>query len=166
MVEAMLGLCICGILLAGIVTTYMFSVKGYQAVSNYRLIHASGRKAVDYFAKDIRGVSAINTYSTNSLVVTIPTTFSTSGSITATKTVTYAYSKGALYRTDSSTGFTDMLATNIYSLTYALFDHLGSNTTLISSAKGIQVDIKLRKYVISQIQSEDYLSARLDMRNK
>ena len=73
---------------------------------------------------------------------------------------------GALFRTDSSTTNTDMLATNIYSLTLALYDHVGSNTTLVSTAKGIQIDIKLRKQVISNIQSEDYLSARVDMRNK
>jgi hypothetical protein len=46
-----------------------------------------------------------------------------------------------------------------------LYDKLGSNTVVLSNAKGVQVDIRLRKYVINQVQSEDYLSARLDMRN-
>jgi hypothetical protein len=58
-----------------------------------------------------------------------------------------------------------MLATNICQLTFSLYDKLGNGTAVPSSAKGVQVDIKLRKYVLSIIQSEDFLSARYDMRN-
>ena len=47
-----------------------------------------------------------------------------------------------------------------------LRSHIGTNTTLTSVAKSIAIEIKLRKYTISQIQSEDFIAARLDMRNK
>jgi len=164
--EMMIGMTIGSMLLAGVLTTYIYLMKGFQAVANYREIHAGGRKAVDIFAKDVRAVSAITTFNSGSLTVSIPTNFTSSGTVLGTKTVTYVYRNSALYRTDSSTGNTDMLATNIYSLTWMLYDHIGSNTTLTSTAKGISIDVKLRKFVISQIQSEDYLSARLDMRNK
>jgi hypothetical protein len=73
-----------------------------------------------------------------------------------------------LYRTESATGDVDMLATNVYNTAvFTLYDRVGnSNSVTTTTAKGIQIELKLRKYVISVIQSEDFLSARLEMRNK
>lgn len=163
--EMMMASAIAALVLGGIMTTYVFSLKGFRSVSNYTEIHASGRKAIDVFARDIRAVSSISSFSASNLVVVIPTNFTSSGSVNGSKTVTYTCSGGALKRTDSSTGITSSLATNINQLTFSLFDRLGSNTTVLSIAKGIQVDVTLRKTVMNQIQSEDYLSARMDMRN-
>jgi prepilin-type N-terminal cleavage/methylation domain-containing protein len=166
LVEMMVGLAIATTVLMGVLTTYILTVKGLIAVSNYAEIHRGGRKSADTIAKDMRGVSSISSFpNPSNIVVVIPTSFNSSGGITGSKTITYSMSNGALYRTDSSTGFTDRLATNIYQLTFTLFDRNTNVTAQVSSAKGVQVDIKLRKTVISQIQSEDYLSARWDMRN-
>jgi prepilin-type N-terminal cleavage/methylation domain-containing protein len=164
--ELMITSAIGSITLAAILTTYVFSLKSFQAISNYSEIHAAGRKAVDHFSRDIRAVNNIASFNAASyLRVTIPTNFAANGAITGVKTITYSYNNGALYRTDSSTGTTSMLATNIYQLSFTLYDKLGNPTSVPANAKGIQVDIRLRKFVISQIQSEDFLSARLDMRN-
>jgi Tfp pilus assembly protein PilW len=152
-------------IVAGIMTTYLLSVKSFRAIGHYIEIHTAGRQAVDHFARDMRGVYAISSFSASNIVVSIPTAFSGSGGVLSNKTVAYTYSGGALYRTEYGAG-TAMLATNIYQLTFMLYDKLGSNTVVLSNAKGVQVDIRLRKYVINQVQSEDYLSARLDMRNK
>jgi prepilin-type N-terminal cleavage/methylation domain-containing protein len=165
MVEMMMGSAIGVIVMAGVFTTYILCLKQFRAISNYAEIHRDGRKSVDQFSQDFRGVRSISSYNASNLVVIIPTAFSTTGSAISNKTVTYAVNKGALWRTDSSTGKTSMLSTNISTLTFSLFDKLGTNTTTLSTAKGVQVDIKLRKTLMSQIQSEDFLSARLDMRN-
>ena len=161
MVAAAIG----SLAMAGVVSSYMFAIKGFRAISHYVEIHRDGRRAVDRFSQDMRAVSSVTSFNASNLVVRIPTAYNSSGNVISNKTVTYAMSSGALRRTDSSTGLTKTLATNIYQLTFRLFDKLGTNTTVLSSAKGIQVDIKLRKYVIGSVQSEDYLSARLDMRN-
>jgi len=161
----MVGMAIGVIVIAGVLTTYLLCFKQFSAISNYAEIHRAGRRSVDLFSQDLRGVSGVSSFTTTNLVVVVPTAFSVSGGVISNKTVTYAWKKGALWRTDSSTGGTTMLATNINSLTFSLYDHLGSNTVVLTRAKGIQVDIKLRKTVMGLIQSEDYLSARLDMRN-
>ena len=166
LVEMMIGLAIATTVLIGILSTYILAVKGLTAVSNYAEIHGGGRRSADTIAKDMRSVSSIVSFpNPSNIVVAIPTAFDSSGAITGSKTVKYFISNGALYRNDSSTGFTDRLATNIYQLTFTLYDRNTNVTSVLSSAKGVQVDIKLRKAVISQIQSEDYLSARWDMRN-
>jgi hypothetical protein len=165
-VEVLIAGTIGTVIMGAVITTYLVSVRGFTAISNYSEIHADGRRAVDIFSRDMRTLYQITSYGPSNLVCRLPTGFSSSGAVTSYKTITYSINKGALYRSDSSTGKTSMLATNIYQLNFKLYDRIGSNTTVIGTAKGIQLDIKLRKRVVSQIQSEDYLSARLDMRNK
>jgi SMC interacting uncharacterized protein involved in chromosome segregation len=91
--------------------------------------------------------------------------FSGTGLSTSNKTVTYTYTGGALRRTDSSTGATSTLATNVYQLSLALYDKVGNSTTVLSNAKGVRIELFLRKTLARQQQTEDYLSARLTMRN-
>jgi Tfp pilus assembly protein PilW len=164
--ETMVATAVGAITLAGVTTTYIISLRSFMAITNYCRIHADGRLAVTYFAKDMRAVSGITTFlNSSNMTVSIPTAFNSSGTVTSSKSVTYTTSKGGFYRLDSSTGKTDMLATNINQLTFTLFDLLGSNNVALANAKGVQLDIKLRTYVGSRIQTEDFLSARYDMRN-
>jgi Tfp pilus assembly protein PilW len=154
-------------MIAGILTTYIVASRGFMAISNYWEIHHDGRTSVDQFAADMRGVYHINSFNTNGPVsVRIPTSFSTYGGVTSYKTVTYSYSNAALYRADSSTGRTAMLATNIYSLKFQLYNRVGTPETVLANAKAISLELFLRKYTAGQAQTEDFLSARLDMRNK
>ena len=164
--EIMTASSIGSLMLAGVLTTYVFSIKGFRAIAHYAEIHAAGRHAIDVFARDMRAVNRVVSASTSSLSVTVPTSFNSSGGVSASKTVNYWTSNEALYRSDSSTGQTSMLATNVYQTQFQLYDRLGTNTALVANAKAVRIELKLRKHVISQIQSEDYLSARLDMRNK
>ncbi len=165
--ELMVATAVGAITLAGVTSTYIISLRSFMAVTNYNRIHADGRLAVTYFAKDMRAVSSITSFPNSSnITVTVPTAFNTSGTVTSSKSISYTTSGGAFYRHDSSTGNTDMLATNINQLTFTLFDLLGnSNSVATVNAKGIQLDIKLRTYVGSRIQTEDFLTARYDMRN-
>jgi Tfp pilus assembly protein PilW len=166
--EAMMGLSIGSFLVAGVLTAYTFSVKGFRAVANYAEIHQAGRHAIDVFSRDMRAVSGISSFSKTNLNVIIPTAFSATGTVISNNVIRYSCRGGALYRLDSQTGANTMLATNLYSTdVFTLYDRVGNtNGVTITTAKGVQVDLKLRKYVISVIQSEDYLSARLEMRNK
>jgi Tfp pilus assembly protein PilW len=166
-VEAAMGAAIGSIIMAGILSTYIMTAREFRAISNYWEIHIDGRYAVDRFAADMRQVSDVTSFATNGpLVVTIPTGFNSSGVVTSSVTVTYTYTASALKRTLSSPASTTVLSTNVYNLKFAMFDRVGSNTTILANSKGISVEIFLRKYTAGQKQTEDYLSARLDMRNK
>ena len=166
--EIMVASAIGAMILTGVATTYIMSLRGFAAMANYNQIHGDGRTAVNYFAKDMRAVTNIIYFpNPSNITVVIPIGFSTSGAVTNTASVSYSTSAAALYRFDSRTGNTDLLATNIDLLTFTLYDLAGKLITngVSSTAKGIQVEIHLRKTIGSQAQTEDYLSARYDMRN-
>jgi prepilin-type N-terminal cleavage/methylation domain-containing protein len=164
--EVMVAGAIGSIILAGVLTSYILCARYFYAISNYWDIHSDGRYAVERFSNDMRAVYSITSFATNGpLTVVIPTSFSLAGVPTATKSVTYTVSGGALRRTDSTVPGTDVIATNTYRVAFRLYDRVGSNTTVLSTAKGIQVELFLRKFTAGRAQTEDYLSARLDMRN-
>jgi prepilin-type N-terminal cleavage/methylation domain-containing protein len=164
LVEAMVAMTIGGFILAAVLTTYIMSIKAFQSLANYWEIHSGGRLAVDYFAADMRAVSSITSLTTSNLLVVIPTAFY--GTPPPSKTVSYYLSNGSLYRTDSTRAGSKLLSQNISTMTFKLYDRVGNPTALTSIAKSIQLDLKLQKNIGSKIQSEDYLSARLVMRNK
>ncbi len=166
LMETLIAATIGSLILGAVMTTYVFAMKSFRAISNYVEIHSEGRMAIDLFARDVRAVSNIQSFSTNSITLTVPTSFSSSGSVTGSKTIAYELKGSEFWRTDVTAGTERKLASNVKTIKLSLYDKLGNPTTVLNTAKGIQVEIKLQKKVISQIQSEDYLSARLDMRNK
>lgn len=157
---------IAAFILGAVLSTYICLLRGFSAISNYCQTHQQAGTAFERFAKDMREVSNVASFTSSYLQVWIPTNFTTRGVVSGTNVVTWSYSNGALYRTESTTGLTDMQATNVSSLTFSLYDKSGNTATNLSSAKGVQVDIQFRKDVQSQAVFEDSLSARLDMRNK
>jgi prepilin-type N-terminal cleavage/methylation domain-containing protein len=165
LMEIMVAVTIGSMMLTGIAGTYIFSLKGFVALSNYTQIHAAGRRGLDRFARDIRLVSAVRSWNTNNLVVSLPTAFDSNGNITGSNTVTHSFSGTYWYRTDGNAGKTAVLADNVSGLQFTLYDGVGSNTTDTATAKEVQVNVKLQKQTVSLIQSEVILSARVQMRN-
>lgn len=163
-VEMMFAIGIGSLVLAGVVTSYIFSVKGFSALSNYGEIQADGRRALDWFARDLRNGIAISSAISNKVVVALPKTVSSTAIVTATNLVTHEYKTGAWYRTDGA-GVKTMLATNVSRLTFSSYDAAGNVTTQASRVVSVQVDAYLLKRTISKVQSSDFLSARLRMRN-
>ena len=165
--ETLVATAVGAIILVGAMTTYIISVRSFAAMANYDIIHGDGRIAVEYFAKDMRAVTNIVSFPNSSnITVTIPTGFNSSGAVTNIATISYSTTGGAFYRYDSRTGYTNMLATNINSVTLILYDLAGnSNSVTLPNAKGIQLNMELMTFVGSKTQSEDILSARYDMRN-
>jgi Tfp pilus assembly protein PilW len=165
--ETLVATAIGAFVLVGVMTTYIISVRSFAAISNYDKIHGDGRITMEYFSRDMRAVTNIVTFSNSSnITVLLPTGFNATGAVTNTATVTYSTSAGALYRYDSRTGKTDLLATNISQATFTLYDLAGNtNSVALNNAKGISLNLKLQTFVGSRVQSEDYLSAAYDMRN-
>jgi Tfp pilus assembly protein PilW len=164
--EALMGVAIGSIIMAGVLSSYIMGVRQFRALANYWEIHSDGRYAVDRFTGDIRSVYDVTSYASNGpLVVKIPY-FNSGGVVTGSTTVTYSFTGGALKRTVSSPASTSVLATNVYDLKFFLYDRVGNPTTVLSTSKGVVIEIFLRKYTAGQKQSEDFLSARVNMRNK
>jgi Tfp pilus assembly protein PilW len=162
--EMMFTVAIGSFIMIGVMTSYIFSLKGFRSLSNYNYIQADGRRGLDWFSRDLRVGMAVTSCISNRLVVVLPQTVSSTGKVTASNSVTHAYQNGSWYRTDGS-GASTLLAENVATLTFSLYNAAGAVTTQPSNAASVQVDAYLQKKVLSKAQSSDFLSARLRMRN-
>lgn len=165
LVEVLIASALSAIILVGVLTTFISLVRGFVSLSNYVDMHKQTSKTLNVFAKDMREVSNVASFTSSYLRVSIPTNFTASGTVVGTNVVTYSYSSGALYRTETVTGLTRMQLTNITTFAFSLFDRYGSNTTALGSAKGVKVNFRLRKDVQGKPVSEDGASARYCLRN-
>jgi prepilin-type N-terminal cleavage/methylation domain-containing protein len=165
--EIMFATAIGSVMMIGIITSYIFSLKGFRALSNYTQLNAESRIAMDWFSRDARMGMAVSSFSSNQIVLVVPTAFSsTNGLITASNFVTHAFSPQGWYRTVAGTGKTSLLATSVTAVAFRMYDRVDVVTTQATQAVSVQVTAQLSKTILSQRQSQQVLSARLRMRNK
>jgi Tfp pilus assembly protein PilW len=164
--ELLIGSTIGIVLVGAILTTFSVVTRNFKASANYGQIHREGRWAVDVFARDFRSAIAITNATTNSITLLVPTGFNAQGDPTGTMNVRFAQSGKHFYRHVLTTGASFTLCSNVSTVSFQMYNRLGQSTSLTSNAKGCQLDIKLRKTVAGTAQTEDFLSARLTLRNK
>ncbi len=154
------------IVLLAVMVTFSAATKHFKAVANYGQIHSEGRLAVDKFAQDFRKATDVTSWASSTITLTIPTSFTSAGAVSTSKSVRY-YRQGAnLIRQDVTVGTSETLSNSVQTLTFTMYDRVGTSTSLTANCKGVQVDIQLRRTVQSTQQTEDFLSARLMSRNK
>src|SRR2546427_516275 len=115
-------------MLAGLVSTYIMSVKGFKAMADYTVIHEEGRYALDLFARDVRLAIGITSTTATNVVFTLPTTFDSSGNVTGSNSITHTFQNSQWRRTSGNAGTTKILSRDVTNLTFSTYDSLGSNT--------------------------------------
>lgn len=164
--EIMFTLAIGSFVMAGVMTSYVFCMRGFRGLSNYGEIQQDGRSALDWFARDLRPGLAVSSCTSNRLVVLLPATVDANAKVTVTNQVTHLGSGSRWYRSDTvSGGGTRCLADNVTQLSFSMFDAAGNSTTQATAAVSVQVDAVLQKRTRDKNQTSDFLSARLRMRN-
>ena len=162
--ETLVAVTILLILVTGIMSTFVMSIWGFQSITNYAQLHADGRTTVNQFLKDMRGVTNVVAFASNGpFVATVTTNFANGAPLTTTLTYTFSSTSHTISRSDSTS--TMLLATNVNRATFTMYDRTGSNTTVLSVAKSIQLDLVMSNRVVNLPETEDFLSARTVMRN-
>ncbi len=164
--EVMVALALGTIIMVGLLSTYILSVKGFKAMADYTVIHAEGRHALDLFASDVRVATGITSTTTTNVVLNLPTAFDSSGVATGSNSITHTFQNSWWTRTDGNAGTTKILSRDVTNLTFSMYDSRGSNTATAASAYEIQAKLQLVQYFGSKTQSETQVSSRMKLRNK
>jgi prepilin-type N-terminal cleavage/methylation domain-containing protein len=165
LIELLIGSAIGALVLAGVMTAFSISVRGFAAAGNYADMQSKTRSILDHFSEDTRRAYVISQFNaSNNLVLNVPTSIDNTGTIVSNKTITYNFTNQALRRTDSSIGNSVLLATNVVGLAFTLYDGAGQTTTVSSVARAIQLSLTLRKDILGVAQTDDPISARITMR--
>lgn len=173
LVEVIIGSTIGAFVLAGILTAFlMMGRSGYNA-SNYSVMEAEARRALQTFSEEARMANNITWNSSNSVTLRVITS-------SGTQLVTYAYdtsssgaSAGAFYRVlgaASSTATRQILVRNVSEFSFRRYKVVnGVDYTAINDleTKQIQITLRARRTGVTTVAATNaVLSARVVLRNK
>ncbi len=166
LVEVLIGATLGTLILAGVLTTFLFLGRSGMNVQNYNDMESQARKSLELFAEDVRQASAISWSSSTTVTLTVNT---------APVIYTYESSSSTFFRRDA-TG-TRSLVTGVTSFTFKAYTITGAEITDFSTAtarnsaskntKQLQLTLEAaRSGTTLATATNTVLSARFILRNK
>ncbi len=166
LVEVLIGATLGTMILAGVLTTFLFLGRSGMNVQNYNDMESQARKSLELFAEDVRQASAIAWSSSTTVTLTVNT---------APVIYTYDSGAGTFYRRDA-TG-TRALLTGVTSFTFKAYTITGAEITDFSTStartaaskntKQLQLTLEAaRARTTLATATNTVLSARFILRNK
>lgn len=166
LVEVMIGAALSTVILAAVLTSYLFIIRSGANLVNYSSMEAQARSALELFAEDTRQASAITWNSANSVTLVVNS---------AAVVYEYDTSSNTFFR--RTAGDTRALLTGITAFQYKAYNingaeitDFGSSTALTAagkSTKQLQVSLSVARSTQTVVRATNVvLSARFILRNK
>ena len=166
LVEVLMGAALSGMILAGVLSTFLFLGRSGVNVQNYNDMESQARKALEYFAEDVRQASAISWASTTSITLTVNTV-----------PIVYSYDSSTHKFTRRLGSETKELLTGITSFPFKGYTITGVELTDLSTAalltnagrvtKQLQISLEAARAKTTVVTATNtVLSARFILRNK
>jgi prepilin-type N-terminal cleavage/methylation domain-containing protein len=168
LVEILISSVLGSIVMAGVLSTFLFIGRSAVSVSNYGEMEAEARRGLEMFSQDVRMARDLTNFSATSVTLTVPTS-------TGVHFVIYSYNAGTktFFRRAGATATAAAAATpvpiirhvEVFSLKrYNLQQQLASNNL---ETKQLQLELRaVRRDFTKAINTNTVLSARFIMRNK
>jgi len=163
LVELMVGIALATLLLLGVASMYLFSLKSFTAMSNYSELNARNRYACDIVTRDIRSATGVTSATSRQLVLRL-----------GGADLTYDYDEDAGTFTRSYLGRDEVLLEGVDSLSFSLYQRPSNgaayeefSVATASNAKlvGFQWECSRRVYG-TQKNSQRLEAALVKLRNK
>jgi Tfp pilus assembly protein PilW len=166
LVEILIGATMSTMILAGVLSTFLFLGRSGVNVQNYNDMEAQARKALEYFAEDVRQASAIAWSDSTTLTLTVNS---------ASVVYTFSSSDKTFYRRDAAG--TKALVTGVtqfqfkgYTITGAEITDLSTTAARASAGKvtkQLQISLEAARASKTVVAATNtVLSARFILRNK
>ena len=167
LIEVMVSTTLAGVVLAGVMTAFLFLGRSGANVRNYSDMEAQARRGLEFFAEDVRQASAIVWSSSTHVTLTVNS---------ASVAYVYSSSAGTFSRVDASSNRVLMSGIAPGTFTFRAFNVVGNELPLATSAdlaaagsSTKQLQISLEASRTSQTvatATNTVLSARFILRNK
>jgi prepilin-type N-terminal cleavage/methylation domain-containing protein len=166
LIEMMVGVALFSIVSAAVCSAYMFSLRSFQALSNYNILDQQNRQAVDIITREVRQANSVQTYDN---VVAHKITL-VDGNLNP---VTYTFNRYTQQLTRTANGATTVLLNNCSLLNFNLGMRPPNTnygyypTTDVNKAKIVDLSWKTSRGLFNGVQnSEDIQTARIVIRKQ
>ena len=163
LVELMVGIALGGLLLLGVASMYLFSLKSFTSMANYSELNARSRHASDIITRNIRSATGVTSATSEQLVLRF-----------GGADVTYNYDEDAGTLSRSYLGRTNVLLEGLKSLSFSLYQRPSSGAAYEQFAAATPTNAKLigfqwecsRRVYGTQNNSQGLQAALVKIRNK
>lgn len=168
----MVGVGLAGIVLAGVLTTFLLLGRSGINLASYATMETQTRRGLEEFAQDVRMASAITWNSETSVTLTVPDNYTgTANQATyAWDTTTGSSTYHCFYRTpgtSSSANPRTTLVPRVTSFSFYRYDRLNASTCDDASTKRLQLEMTVTTTNTTVVDATDTtLSASFILRNK
>ncbi len=159
----MITLVLTTMIMAGLTSSYMFLMENSISLGNYSDMNFQTRIGLEKFGRDIRMATKVYTMTTTVVDIDIP---KTGGGVTKIK---YQYSSPnkTLSRIQLGTGGgTQVILRDVQSFALKYTDHAGATTASTTFVKRVQLDLEMRRNVLTLENTNHVISAHYMMRMK
>jgi len=161
LVELVIATTIAAIVLAAILSAYLFVGRNLSRLVNTQEQEVKSRRTLRLFTNDVSAAIRLNSATSNAFSLTKPL-----ASGNATVTYTYASGNGTLTRVEGSS--TQTLLTGITAFALEYYNEKGSSTTSAQSVKSVELSFTtaVGNASIGTLASYATVSPRVVLRNK
>ncbi|MDQ8207401.1 prepilin-type N-terminal cleavage/methylation domain-containing protein [Coraliomargarita sp. SDUM461003] len=172
LVELIVSTGLLGMVMASMVSTFVVFASGTTGVAAYTEMSRESRKALEYFARDVRSASDVTSASQYDIIIEVPDdAYYDGGSVQYIFDVDYGIFSRIVRDKLNQVSSNEILLDGVEQFTFGFFDPLGqpldhATESLILSVKSVQVDAEMVR-TVSRSEATDYIiSARFMMRNR
>jgi len=158
--EMMVAVAVGMIILTVIALVATTSARSFAAMGNYVDMDANSRKAIDHITLGVRQAGNLVEYSPSRLK------FTTLGSTNSYLVYNWDSASRSLTEWTSGSSVTNTLLTQCDALTFSLCNSAFGSTTNIADTKGVSVNWRCSRTVLSRQTTEDMQQALIVLRNK
>lgn len=162
LVEVMVVVAISGMILAGVMSSYIAILKSSMRLWHYEKMEREANRGLEYFARDVRGAKAIVWGSTSSITLTVP---QVSG---GDRTVVYSWSSQTKIFSKTESGTVTSLVRDVQMFSFNRFNLAQAAAANDYETNQIQVTMTASPSTqgLYQASTKRVLSARYVLRNR
>ena len=150
-----------GMLMAAVLSSFVFLVQGEQSLANYNAMNADARELLELLSRDAKSASAVTNFTTTSLTLTVP--LNTSG---GTQDVTYEFDAATDSCVREAGGTERTIVRNVSDFAFRYLNSNNAVTASLAELKQVQLSMRIMRRVSFTSTSQYVISAQYTLRAK
>lgn len=161
LVEVMVAMTLLGLLIAAVLSSFIFIVRGERSLANYTTMNAEARGMLELLGRDAKSAVNVTNFTATSLTLLVPV--NTAG---ATAEVTYEFDAATDSLVRESGGTTTTLVADVSEFAFRYLNSNNTVTTSLAELKQVQLSLRIMRSVSRAATSQYVISAQYTLRAK
>ncbi len=161
LVEVLISVSLLGMLMAAVLSSFVFVLQGEQSLGNYNAMNADARELLEYLSRDAKSASAVTNFTGTSLTLSVPV--NTSG---GTQDVTYEFDAATDSCVREVGGVRRALVSDVESFSFRYLNSNNAVTASLVELKQVQLSMRIVRRVSFSTNSQYVISAQYTLRAK